>query len=77
MNLFWGIIIATHLVSLTFLGLALLRYFAYKRRNTIIENKYTKLFRVIRPDHVMVTYVGFVLFYTFGSVLLVLYLASL
>ena len=77
MNLFWGTVIATHLVSLIFMGLALLRYFAYKKRNIIIENRYSMLFGFIRPDHVVVIYVGFVLAYTFGSVMLIYYLASL
>lgn len=77
MNFFWGIIITTHLISLIFLGLALLRYFAYKKRNTIIETRYTMLFGFIKPDHVVITYSAFVLAYTFGSVMLIHYLFSL
>ncbi len=77
MNIFWGIIILTHIVSLSFLGLAILRYFAYKKRNNIIENKYTLLFGFIRLEHVIIGYIAFVLAYTFGSTLLVYYLSTL
>lgn len=77
MNIFWGIIIITHIVSLTFLGLAILRYFAYKKRNNIIENKYTLLFGFIRLEHMVIAYIAFVLAYTFGSTLLVYYLSTL
>ncbi len=77
MNIFWGIIILTHIASLTFLGLAVLKYFAYKKRNNIIENRYTLLFGFIRLEHVIITYIAFVLAYTFGSTLLVYYLSTL
>lgn len=77
MNLFWGTIIITHMVSLIFMGLALLRYFAYKKRNTIIENRYSMLMGFIRPDHVVMIYVGFVLLYTVGSMMFIFYLSSL
>jgi len=59
------------------MGLALLRYLAYKKRNTIIENSYSMLLGFIRPDHVVMIYVGFVLAYTFGSVTFIFYLSSL
>ncbi len=77
MNLFWGTIITTHMVSLIFMGLSLLRYLAYKKRNTIIENGYSMLLGFIRPDHVVMIYVGFVLLYTVGSMMLIFYLSSL
>jgi hypothetical protein len=77
MNFFWSIIIATHVISVIFLGLSLLRYFAYKKRNTIIDTRFTMLFGFIKLNHVIVTYVGFVLAYTIAAILFILYLASL
>jgi hypothetical protein len=74
MSLFWPIIIITHICSLVFLGLSLLRYFAYKKRNTIIENKYTLLFGFVRLEHMVWMYVIFVLAYTVGTFLFIYYL---
>ena len=77
MNFFWSIIIATHLISLIFLGLGLLRYLAYKRRNIFVESKYTLLFGVVGMNHMIVSYIVFVLVYTLGAILFVFYLSSL
>lgn len=77
MNFFWSIIIATHVISVIFLGLSLLRYFAYKKRNSIVETRFTMLFSFIKLNHVIVSYVGFVFVYTIVSILFILYLASL
>lgn len=77
MNFFWSIIIGVHVISVIFLGLSLLRYFAYKKRNIIIETKFSMLFGFVRLGHVVTAYVGFVFVYTVASILFILYLASL
>lgn len=68
MSLFTILIILTTAISLIVCYLTTVRVFAYNRKYELPETKYTKLFKIIRKEHVLIFYLAFCvshLFYAF------------
>jgi hypothetical protein len=76
MSFLWISIAIFHLVSLSFLGLAIVRLFKYIRRYKLSENRHTLLFGFVTIEHVVALYVFIIGIYTFVSLLLVNYLIN-
>jgi hypothetical protein len=76
MSFLWISLAVFHLISLLFMGLAIVRLFSYVRRYKLQENSHTLLFGVISIEHVVALYIIVVAIFTFTSMLLVQFIAS-
>lgn len=75
MNILWVIISLLHLVSISFMGLCIMRLFSYTRRYKLKENGHTLLFGIVRVEHIVTIYIIIIGLFTMGSVFLVHYLS--
>jgi hypothetical protein len=76
MGFLWIGIAIFHLISLSFMGLVIVRLFAYVRRYKLVENRHTLLFGFIAVEHIVALYVIVMAIYTFGSLALIQFISS-
>ena len=71
MSFLWIGIALFHLISISFMVMAIMRLFSYVRRYKLNENHHTLLFGFIAIEHVVVLYVIVMAIFTFGSLIMV------
>lgn len=76
MNAFWITTVIILFLSASFLGLCLVSLYRYGRRFSLKEDSYTMLFRFIRMEHIVLTYIAFTAAHIIGTLLFITYLAS-
>ena len=76
MGFLWISIAVFHLISLSFMGLAIVRLFAYVRRYKLNENRHTLLFGFMSIEHVVALYIIVMAIFTFGSLILVQFISG-
>lgn len=76
MNILWAVTAIFHFISISVMGLCLVRLFGYIRRYKLTENRHTLLFGFVTVEHVVAIYVGMVLLFTATSVVVLLYLSA-
>ena len=69
MNYVWIALIIIHLISLGCLGVYLVRLSWHMKKFKLEENKYTKLFGIIRFEHMIVFYIAFIAVFTVTTVI--------
>jgi hypothetical protein len=75
MNILWLITAILHFISISFMGLCMVRLFSYVRRYRLKENRHTLLFGFVTVEHVVAIYIAMVLLFTTASVILLHYLS--
>jgi uncharacterized membrane protein YjdF len=76
MSFLWIGIAVFHLISLSFMGIVILRLFAYVRRYKLTENRHTLLFGFIAIEHIVALYVIAMVVFTFGSLALIQFISG-
>jgi len=76
MNILWIIVTIFHLISISFMGICIVRLFSYTRRYKLIENRHTLLFGFITVDHFVTVYIIMITLFTIGSIVLLSYLSA-
>jgi len=75
MNILWIVVSLLHLISISFMGLCIVRLFGYVRRYKLKENHHTLLFGFVTVRHIVSVYLVLITLFTIGSVILIHYLS--
>ena len=76
MNILWLITAILHFISISFMGLCMVRLFGYVRRYRLKENRHTLLFGFVTIEHIVAIYIGMIICFTIASVILLHYLST-
>ena len=71
MSFLWVTITIFHLISISFMGIVVMRLFAYVRRYKLNENHHTLLFGFIGIGHIVSLYIVIMAVFTVGSLVFV------
>lgn len=71
MSTFWISLVVFHLISLSFMLMALMRLFSHLGRYPLKENHHTLLFGFIRVEYIVFAYIICIALFTVGSVIFV------
>lgn len=76
MSFLWVVIALFHLISVAFMGIVIMRLFAYVRRYKLNENRHTLLFGFVKIGHVVGLYLIVMVIFTFGSLAMVQFISG-
>jgi hypothetical protein len=76
MAFLWISLAIFHLLSIAFMGLAIVRLFSNARRYKLVENRHTLLFGFLRIEHIVGLYILAISVFTAASLLAVQFIAN-